>query len=301
MRHHTQTNTLILATLTFSALANQEKTTQITNSVVGHYFLLPLWKFSCFSIENHNFIYSFVLQSKSLWYIIRDQSYTALVALYGNIFGLVDCDVSWIFLLLATANEFLYKPVWHRGSAFHCPCKSIHISSCHISHYLNVSRGKGPLKNSSDVINAAKKIAEAGSRMDKLARAVADQVALQLCLSPWYYLLLVFLSVWDNFWLDHCNWRQTTFWFRVSGHGHWKPITWAVLLHWLFLSVGPTLRELDSQTKLCLSNIISSQSRCCIHYEMSTLLKHADRPFSISNQSVLCLGKGEWRERGVFI
>ncbi|MGH0165116.1 UNVERIFIED_CONTAM: hypothetical protein FKN15_057381 [Acipenser sinensis] len=35
--------------------------------------------------------------------------------------------------------------------------------------------GKGPLKNSSDVINAAKKIAEAGSRMDKLARAVADQ------------------------------------------------------------------------------------------------------------------------------
>lgn len=41
------------------------------------------------------------------------------------------------------------------------------------------SRGKGPLKNSSDVINAAKKIAEAGSRMDKLARAVADQVALK--------------------------------------------------------------------------------------------------------------------------
>uniref|UniRef100_A0A673IE68 Catenin alpha-2 n=1 Tax=Sinocyclocheilus rhinocerous TaxID=307959 RepID=A0A673IE68_9TELE len=38
------------------------------------------------------------------------------------------------------------------------------------------TRGKGPLKNSSDVINAAKKIAEAGSRMDKLARAVADQV-----------------------------------------------------------------------------------------------------------------------------
>lgn len=45
---------------------------------------------------------------------------------------------------------------------------------------LNHPRGKGPLKNSSDVINAAKKIAEAGSRMDKLARAVADQVALKL-------------------------------------------------------------------------------------------------------------------------
>lgn len=41
---------------------------------------------------------------------------------------------------------------------------------------LRARRGKGPLKNSSDVINAAKKIAEAGSRMDKLARAVADQV-----------------------------------------------------------------------------------------------------------------------------
>uniref|UniRef100_A0A8C6KC68 Catenin alpha-2 n=1 Tax=Nothobranchius furzeri TaxID=105023 RepID=A0A8C6KC68_NOTFU len=38
------------------------------------------------------------------------------------------------------------------------------------------TRGKGPLKNSSDVINAAKKIAEAGSRMDKLSRAVADQL-----------------------------------------------------------------------------------------------------------------------------
>ncbi|CAF96601.1 unnamed protein product, partial [Tetraodon nigroviridis] len=45
------------------------------------------------------------------------------------------------------------------------------------------TRGKGPLKNSSDVINAAKKIAEAGSRMDKLARAVADQVALELLIA----------------------------------------------------------------------------------------------------------------------
>ncbi|KAF3852065.1 hypothetical protein F7725_005420 [Dissostichus mawsoni] len=44
-----------------------------------------------------------------------------------------------------------------------------------------------PLKNSSDVINAAKKIAEAGSRMDKLARAVADQVAMQLCLLLSFY------------------------------------------------------------------------------------------------------------------
>ncbi|KAG8591099.1 hypothetical protein GDO81_000024 [Engystomops pustulosus] len=42
-------------------------------------------------------------------------------------------------------------------------------------------RGKGPLKNTSDVINAAKKIAEAGSRMDKLARNVADQCPDSAC------------------------------------------------------------------------------------------------------------------------
>ncbi|XP_018410795.1 PREDICTED: catenin alpha-1-like isoform X2 [Nanorana parkeri] len=36
------------------------------------------------------------------------------------------------------------------------------------------TRGKGHLKNASDVISAAKKIAEAGSRMDKLGRTIAD-------------------------------------------------------------------------------------------------------------------------------
>ncbi|MBV96678.1 Catenin alpha-1, partial [Eschrichtius robustus] len=36
------------------------------------------------------------------------------------------------------------------------------------------TRGKGPLKNTSDVISAAKKIAEAGSQMDQLGRTVAD-------------------------------------------------------------------------------------------------------------------------------
>lgn len=56
------------------------------------------------------------------------------------------------------------------------------LPTFHLSLLLNlwILRGKGPLKNSSDVINAAKKIAEAGSRMDKLARAVADQVGLKL-------------------------------------------------------------------------------------------------------------------------
>lgn len=103
-------------------------------------------------------------------------------------FILVGCNIFVIFLLSATANESVFQPVWHRddisleSEALHvlCPCSSTHNPFICLFHYLNFSRGKGPLKNSSDVINAAKKIAEAGSRMDKLARAVADQVAMQL-------------------------------------------------------------------------------------------------------------------------
>eukprot|EP00091_Calanus_sinicus_P009460 TRINITY_DN22132_c0_g1_i1.p1 TRINITY_DN22132_c0_g1~~TRINITY_DN22132_c0_g1_i1.p1 ORF type:complete len:243 (-),score=82.74 TRINITY_DN22132_c0_g1_i1:290-1018(-) len=37
------------------------------------------------------------------------------------------------------------------------------------------TRGKGPLKTTMDVITAAKKISEAGTKLDKLARAIADQ------------------------------------------------------------------------------------------------------------------------------
>ena len=37
------------------------------------------------------------------------------------------------------------------------------------------TRGKGPLKTTMDVINAAKKISEAGTKLDKLARLIADQ------------------------------------------------------------------------------------------------------------------------------
>nr|XP_033796354.1 catenin alpha-3 isoform X4 [Geotrypetes seraphini] len=37
------------------------------------------------------------------------------------------------------------------------------------------TRGRGPLKSTSDVINAAKSISEAGSRMDMLARQIANQ------------------------------------------------------------------------------------------------------------------------------
>lgn len=35
--------------------------------------------------------------------------------------------------------------------------------------------GRGPLKTTMDVINAAKKISEAGTKLDKLTRQIADQ------------------------------------------------------------------------------------------------------------------------------
>ena len=37
------------------------------------------------------------------------------------------------------------------------------------------TRGRGQLKTTMDVINAAKKISEAGTKLDKLARAIADE------------------------------------------------------------------------------------------------------------------------------
>uniref|UniRef100_A0A6B2E8T9 Putative alpha-catenin n=1 Tax=Phlebotomus kandelakii TaxID=1109342 RepID=A0A6B2E8T9_9DIPT len=39
----------------------------------------------------------------------------------------------------------------------------------------NFTRGRGPLKTTMDVINAAKKISEAGTKLDKLTREIADQ------------------------------------------------------------------------------------------------------------------------------
>lgn len=43
-------------------------------------------------------------------------------------------------------------------------------------HYFAL-RGKGPLKHTTDVIYAAKMISESGSRMDVLARQIANQVS----------------------------------------------------------------------------------------------------------------------------
>lgn len=40
---------------------------------------------------------------------------------------------------------------------------------------MDIFSGRGPLKTTMDVINAAKKISEAGTKLDKLTRQIADQ------------------------------------------------------------------------------------------------------------------------------
>ena len=45
----------------------------------------------------------------------------------------------------------------------------------HMGFFL-IHRGRGPLKNTMDVIGAAKKISEVGSNLDKLANSIADEV-----------------------------------------------------------------------------------------------------------------------------
>lgn len=50
------------------------------------------------------------------------------------------------------------------------------INLCHF-------RGRGPLKSTMDVINAAKKISEAGTKLDKLSRAILDMVRYYMCWS----------------------------------------------------------------------------------------------------------------------
>jgi hypothetical protein len=44
-------------------------------------------------------------------------------------------------------------------------------------------RGRGPLKSTMDVINAAKKISEAGTKLDKLSRSILDMVRYYMCWS----------------------------------------------------------------------------------------------------------------------
>ena len=42
---------------------------------------------------------------------------------------------------------------------------------------IHICRGRGPLKSTMDVINAAKKISEAGTKLDRIAKEIADQVS----------------------------------------------------------------------------------------------------------------------------
>ena len=43
------------------------------------------------------------------------------------------------------------------------------------------TRGRGPLKNTMDVINAAKKISEAGQSLDRLCKDIANEVRAVYC------------------------------------------------------------------------------------------------------------------------
>lgn len=56
------------------------------------------------------------------------------------------------------------------------------------------SRGRGPLKSTMDVINAAKKISEAGTKMDKMAKTIADQVRNGIFLNLLVF-VLIFITV----------------------------------------------------------------------------------------------------------
>ena len=49
-----------------------------------------------------------------------------------------------------------------------------------MSEFCSISacRGRGPLKSTMDVINAAKKISEHGTNLDKVAKTIAEQVGI---------------------------------------------------------------------------------------------------------------------------
>ena len=49
--------------------------------------------------------------------------------------------------------------------------------------FISYFRGRGPLKSTMDVINAAKKISEAGTKLDALANKIAEQVGCTLIIS----------------------------------------------------------------------------------------------------------------------
>lgn len=49
------------------------------------------------------------------------------------------------------------------------------LNNTNFNNKLYFLSGRGPLKTTMDVINAAKKISEAGTKLDKLTRQIADQ------------------------------------------------------------------------------------------------------------------------------
>lgn len=58
----------------------------------------------------------------------------------------------------------------------HLICPIIGHINCLIRIFIFVIvSGRGPLKTTMDVINAAKKISEAGTKLDKLTREIAEQ------------------------------------------------------------------------------------------------------------------------------
>ena len=57
----------------------------------------------------------------------------------------------------------------------HILCGILHFNFIINQILFMFCRGRGPLKTTMDVINAAKKISEAGTKLDKLSRQIADQ------------------------------------------------------------------------------------------------------------------------------
>lgn len=89
----------------------------------------------------------------------------------------------FIFHLILVSNWGLWS-MWSQwpvlwDTSVLCECVYVCLSawSTTTNIYSFTLRGKGPLKHTTDVIYAAKMISESGSRMDVLARQIANQVS----------------------------------------------------------------------------------------------------------------------------
>ena len=80
----------------------------------------------------------------------------------------------------------------------HCPSQG----GCSLFTWvflIHIRRGRGPLKNTMDVIGAAKKISEVGSNLDKLANSIADEVGGVLFMACF----CVFVHAHMHNWISH--------------------------------------------------------------------------------------------------